>query len=91
MFLRLLVKVAVNGNKVSLQSLRILGGRNLVRVRIVVVAVFDFMTVEDFGASRNSNPLGRCEGERRKGGGGEEKKILFSLPAPSHSPHFLLS
>ena len=29
---------------------RILGGRNLVRVRnIVVVAIFDFMTVEDWG------------------------------------------
>ena len=29
---------------------RILGGRNLVRVRnIVVVTIFDFMTVEDWG------------------------------------------
>jgi len=34
----------------SLQCRRILGGRNLGRVRnIVVVAVFDFMTVEDWG------------------------------------------
>ena len=34
----------------SLQGRRILGGRNLVRVRnIVVVAIFDFMTVEDWG------------------------------------------
>ena len=34
----------------SLQGRRILGGRNLVRVRdIVVVAVFDFMTVADWG------------------------------------------
>ena len=41
----------------SLQCRRILGGRNLVRVRIVVAAIFDFMTVEDW-----------CEGERRKGG-----------------------
>ena len=38
-------------NKVfSLQCRRILGGRNLVRVRnIVVAAIFDFMTVEDWG------------------------------------------
>ena len=34
----------------SLQCRRILGGRNLVRVRNVVVsAIFDFMTVEDWG------------------------------------------
>ena len=33
----------------SLQCRRILGGRNLVRVRnIVVAAIFDFMTVEDW-------------------------------------------
>ena len=36
--------------RVSLQCRRILGGRNLVRVRnVVVAAVFDFMTVEDWG------------------------------------------
>ena len=35
---------------ISLQCRRILGERNLVRVRnIVVVAIFDFMTVEDWG------------------------------------------
>ena len=34
----------------SLQCKRILGARNLVRVRnIVVAAIFDFMTVEDWG------------------------------------------
>ena len=34
----------------SLHCRRILGGRNLVRVRnIVVAAVFDFTTVEDWG------------------------------------------
>ena len=51
---------------VSLQCRSILGGRNLVRVRnIVVVAIFDFMTY--------SGRLGRveivtlCEGKRRKG------------------------
>ena len=34
----------------SLQCRRILGGRNLVRVRnIVVAAIFDFMTEEDWG------------------------------------------
>ena len=33
-----------------LQCRRILGGRNLVRVRnIVVAAIFDFTTVEDWG------------------------------------------
>ena len=37
-------------HKPSLQSRRILGGRNLVRVRNIVVAtIFDFMTVEDWG------------------------------------------
>ena len=34
----------------SLQCRRILGGRNLVRVRnVVVAAIFDFMTMEDWG------------------------------------------
>ena len=34
----------------SLQCRSILGGRNLVRVcNIVVAAIFDFMTVEDWG------------------------------------------
>ena len=34
----------------SLQCRRILGARNLVRVRnVVVAAIFDFMTVEDWG------------------------------------------
>ena len=33
----------------SLQCRRVLGGRNLVRVRnVVVAAMFDFMTVEDW-------------------------------------------
>jgi len=36
--------------QVSLQCRRILGGRNLVCVRnIAVAAIFDFMTVEDWG------------------------------------------
>ena len=34
----------------SLHCRRILGGRNFVRVRnVVVAAIFDFMTVEDWG------------------------------------------
>ena len=33
----------------SLQFRRILGGRNLVHVRIVVAAIFDFMTEGDWG------------------------------------------
>ena len=57
---------------VSLQCRRILGGRNLDRVRdIVVAAIFDFMTVEDWGEVK---PYGRCEGERRKGGRGRGEK-----------------
>ena len=36
-------------NGESLQCRRILGGRNLVHVRIVVAAIFDFMTEEDWG------------------------------------------
>ena len=37
-------------NRHSLQCRRILGGRNLVRVRnVVVAAIFDFMPVEDWG------------------------------------------
>ena len=36
--------------RISLHCRRILGGQNLVRVRnIVVAAIFDFMTVEDWG------------------------------------------
>ena len=62
--------------KASLQCRRILGGRNLVRVRnIVVVAIFDFMTVH--------GRLGRAEivtltvgarAKEGKGGGGGEKE-----------------
>ena len=38
---------------ISLQCRRILGGRNIVRVRIVIVAaIFDFMTVEDWGEQK---------------------------------------
>ena len=33
----------------SLHGRRILGGRNLVHVRIVVATVFDFMTEKDWG------------------------------------------
>ena len=35
--------------RTSLQCRRILGGQNLVRVRIILAAIFDFMTVEDWG------------------------------------------
>ena len=79
----------------SLQFTRILGGRNLVRVRnIVVVAIFDFMTVH--------GRLGRAEivtltvgarAKEGKGGGGREKKdtafFILSprpLPVPFDSP-----
>ena len=48
-FLASLAKIP-RGVATSLQCRRILSGRNLVRVRnIVVAAIFDFMTVEDWG------------------------------------------
>ena len=48
------------------QCRSILGGRNLVRVRnIVVVAIFDFMTYS--GRLRRVEIVTLCEGERRKG------------------------
>ena len=51
---------------VSLQCRSILGGRNLVRVRnIVVVAIFDFMTYS--GRLRRVEIVTLWEGERRKG------------------------
>ena len=58
-----------------LQCRRILGGRNLVRARnIVAAAIFDFMTVEDWGEWRKKES---GEGEGRK------KKIsLLSLQTP---------
>ena len=63
----------------SLQCRRILGGRNLVRVRnIVVVAIFDFMTVHGrlgrveietrtVGARAKEGKGGRGRGEKRYG------------------------
>ena len=84
MFLRLLVKVAVNGKKASLQCRRILGGRNLVRVRIVVAAIFDFMTVE-WKISGTVEIVTLRVGARAKagkGGGGGEKKFLSLSPPP---------
>ena len=44
---------------------------------VVVAAIFDFMTMELIGESRNSNPYGRCEGERRKGERGRGEKKYF--------------
>jgi len=38
------------------------------------------------GESRNSNPYGSCEGERRKEGRGRGEKKSFSLPAPYPAP-----
>ena len=47
---RTLQVISLRDHNLSLQCRRILGGRNLVRVRnIVVAAIFDFMTVEDWG------------------------------------------
>ena len=44
-----IISFSVLPNYLSLQCGRILGGRNLVRIRIVVAAIFDFLTVEDWG------------------------------------------
>ena len=72
-----LIARSINGYQYSsLQCRRILGGRNLVRVRdIVVAAIFDFMTVEE--RSRTSKAVflifSVFSGWR----------FLFSLPAPS--------
>ena len=41
--------MAIHRINLILQCIRILGGRNLVCVRIVVAAIFDFMTVEYWG------------------------------------------
>ena len=79
----------------SLQCRRTLGGRNLVRVRnIVVVAIFDFMTVHGrlgrveivtrrVGARAKEGKGGRGRGEKRYG------VFLLSprpLPVPFDSP-----
>ena len=79
----------------SLQCRRILGGRNLVRVRnIVVVAIFDFMTVH--GRLGREEIVTRTVGARAKegkgGGEGEKKDTAFfflsprPLPVPFDSP-----
>ena len=44
-----IISFSVLPNYLSLHCGHILGGRNLVRIRIVVAAIFDFMTVEDWG------------------------------------------
>ena len=69
--------------KLSLQCRRILGGRNLVRVRnIVVAAIFDFMTVEDLGRVEIvSLTVGARAKEGKGGGEGEKKKNPFPLPS----------
>ena len=73
----------------SLQCRRILGRRNLVRVRnIVVAAIFDFMTVEDWGESELKIIVTLTVGARAKEGKGKEggeKKISSLSPPPPHS------
>ena len=44
-----LFRMRPNKSSLSLQCGRVLGGPKLVHVRIVVAAVFDFMTEEDWG------------------------------------------
>ena len=64
----------------SLQCRRILGGQNLVRVRIVVAPILRA------GARAKGGKGGRGAKERKN-----VRRFLFSLPAPFDSPHFLLS
>ena len=55
---RFFMDLCVHWN-VSLQCRRILGERNLVRVRsVVVAAIFDFMTVEDCALKENACTAG---------------------------------
>ena len=88
----------------SLQCRRILGSRNLVRLRDIVVATQPpslILWQWKIGESRNSNPYGTltvgARAKEGKKGGGEEKKKMLSLlsprplPAPFDSPHLLLS
>ena len=50
MAFKLIAQLLINKLETSLHCRRILGGRNLVRLRnVVVAAIFDFMTVEDWG------------------------------------------
>lgn len=52
----------VTWSTITPQCRRILSGRKFVHVRIVVSAIFDFMTERKIGERRNSNPKGRFEG-----------------------------
>ena len=65
----------------SLQCRRILGERNLFRVRIIVVAtIFDFMTVEDWGRVEIvSLRVGARVKEGKWGGGGEKEKYACPI------------
>ena len=49
--------VAVLSRRLACKCGRILGGRNLVRVHIIVAAIFDFMTMEDWGEYVNSKNI----------------------------------
>ena len=70
----------------SLQCKRILGGRKLlVYVRTDVTAIF--VITEEIRESKNSNPKGRCRGERRKEGRGKaEQNTPFSVLSPRPLP-----
>ena len=51
----------------SLHCRRILGGRNLVRVRnVVVAAIFDFMTVEDWGEFQHGAFASKLRAQRKR-------------------------
>ena len=65
----------------SLQCRRILGGRNLVRVRnIVVAAIFDFMTGEDWRVAIATLTIGaRAKDGQREGEGRKKYACPISL------------
>ena len=53
-----------------------MGGQTLVRVRIVVAAIFDLMTVEDWRVEIVNLRVGARVREGKGGGGGEGKKKI---------------
>ena len=53
-------------------------GETLFLFEIVVATIFDLWQCK-IGESRNSIPCGKCEGERRKGGGEGEKKYACPI------------
>ena len=66
------------GGGPSLQCTHILSTRKLVYVCIVVAAIFDFTTAEDWGVEIAALSVGARAKEGKRRGGGEKKPISFS-------------